>query len=664
MSKVGLASEAAALLKTKGQSKERAQSRERRKWARAQGNSASSSSKRAAAAAVLEEKDEDADDDDDSDANSSSSGFASDTTTDEDTHMDCDDDDEAAGSAAGGGAGGSRAHRGSNVAHAAANDKATRSHRGSHGNESICASPPPSLFPSNRATDFTTDESKLHIYAYEAKEFLHMLEQEGYGTDSDDGWRLLPLIGPTRDLVHELTDVQQAFTTRPPAKAAAAANTTTDASSSTNSPHIRSSLARTHSGTSQGQQKFWLALWADTVDPETNQPRQRLEVLLVRCSNAGPILIGSPYDFTAADMAALTPRTRLLAGKVKSLLPSTLQTPGGSVKYSAGSPLANIHAVIGQSALASVFATIWSIMSPAAMAQYEREMPQQQQTPTPTAGPTPSSTTSTVPPSSARIAAASHSSASYRSRKLKLSHIPVEQLPSSLDLLPGFQTRLATEQDDIKTIGKLFRDFRKALAPRGHFVNIEQSLIEARKALAENRLWIYSVYSTTCEGLSLLAGYLTVGAETAQSIAITELFVHSDYRKRNVAESLVRAATIYYMSKAPQPKRQLVCLIPDSFDAATRVFARVGFRLGEQARLETTLAGVRFLLCPLLLLTKLGHQLSLFPFLFFLFSFSARRRSASQARSNASAGIHLSQLGGKALGMSFTRCAMLLVLES
>lgn len=217
-------------------------------------------------------------------------------------------------------------------------------------------------------------------------------------------------------------------------------------------------------------------------------------------------------------MAALTPRARLLAAKVKSLLPSTLQTPGGSVKYSAGSPLANIHAVIGQSALASVFATIWSIMSPAAMAQYEREMPhlqqqqhQQQASDGSTLNPPDSPQYPLDLASSARIAAASHSSAAYRSRKLKLSHIPRSSVPSPLDLLPGFQTRLATENDDIKTIGKLFRDFRKALAPRGHFVNIEQSLIEARKALAENRLWVYSVYSTTCEGLSLLAGYLTVG---------------------------------------------------------------------------------------------------------------------------------------------------------
>lgn len=83
-----------------------------------------------------------------------------------------------------------------------------------------------------------------------------------------------------------------------------------------------------------------------------------------------------------------------------------------------------------------------------------------------------------------------------------------------------------------------------------------------------------------------------VSAETNQSIAITELFTHPDYRNRNVAESLVRAVTIYYLSKAPRPKRQLICLIPDSFDAATRVFARVGFRLGEQSRLEQSLTGV------------------------------------------------------------------------
>lgn len=138
--------------------------------------------------------------------------------------------------------------------------------------------------PSSRTTEFTSDESKLHIVSYEAKEFLQMLENEGYGTGTDDGWRLLPLIGPTRDLVHELTDAQQAYTR--PAKASS--DTAPSSSAPSSASNVRNSLARTHSGVCQGQQKFWLALWADTVDPETNVPRQRLEVFLVRCSNAGP----------------------------------------------------------------------------------------------------------------------------------------------------------------------------------------------------------------------------------------------------------------------------------------------------------------------------------------------------------------------------------------
>lgn len=153
-------------------------------------------------------------------------------------------------------------------------------------------------------------------------------------------------------------------------------------------------------------------------------------------------------------------------------------------------------------------------MSPAATAQLERETAalQRQQAENNSLQIPVGSTPSPVDlPSAAQVAAAAHSSASYRSRKLKLSHIPFHSLPSSLDLLPGFHTRLANEQDDLTTIGNLFRGFRKALAPKGHYVNFDQSLIEARKALAERRLWVYSVYSTTCEGLSLLAGYLTIG---------------------------------------------------------------------------------------------------------------------------------------------------------
>lgn len=320
--------------------------------------------------------------------------------------------------------------------------------------------------------------------------------------------------------------------------------------------------------------------------------RKKGEVLLADQKILPPVLIGSPFDFGAANLDATALRARMLASKVKSLLPSTLQTPGGTVKYSAGSPLANIHAVIGQGALTSLFATIWSCLGqkpePSDMQLHQTSHSPFMQTPNGVSPPPDVHMTSL---SQGSVGSVPHSS-TFRSRKLKLSHLPVESLPSSLDLLPGFQTRLASEKDDIKTIGRLFRDFRKALAPKGHFVNLDQSLIEARKALAENRLWIYSVYSTTCEGLSLIAGYLTVGAETDQSIAITELFTHSDYRKRNVAESLVRAVTIHYLDRAPVPKRQVVCLIPDAFDAATRVFARVGFRLGEQSRLESTLTGV------------------------------------------------------------------------
>lgn len=127
--------------------------------------------------------------------------------------------------------------------------------------------------PSSRHTTFTLDESKLHVVSYDAKGYLEMLETQGLGTNTDDGWRLLPLIGPTRDLVHELTDVHHAYShARPP---------------SDHISHIRNPLNRAHSG-SQAQQKFWLALWADMEDETSGDPSPRLEILLVRCSNAGP----------------------------------------------------------------------------------------------------------------------------------------------------------------------------------------------------------------------------------------------------------------------------------------------------------------------------------------------------------------------------------------
>lgn len=147
----------------------------------------------------------------------------------------------------------------------------------------------------------------------------------------------------------------------------------------------------------------------------------------------------------------------------------------------------------------------------------------------------------------------------------------------------------------------------------------ERSRLAVRKAVDSQNLWIYHLFSTAFPGLTLVAGFLTTERArrgpsrsrpagslppfsatdlersssaadcSAFSLAITSLFVAPEYRKRGVAEALVRSAVRYYLvekgyttiSAYVDPEDEIVC----------RVFRRVAFGIPTVEQLAVTTHG-------------------------------------------------------------------------
>jgi GNAT superfamily N-acetyltransferase len=106
---------------------------------------------------------------------------------------------------------------------------------------------------------------------------------------------------------------------------------------------------------------------------------------------------------------------------------------------------------------------------------------------------------------------------------------------------------------------------------------------------------------------AVVAGFLTLGSETATSIAITALYTGEIYRNKGVGEALLRSACRASIEKPRPGKTSVIALIPDATVArrmsmsanpsrnpnpadeikppvAVRLFARLGFRISQYVR--------------------------------------------------------------------------------
>ncbi|EED82651.1 predicted protein [Postia placenta Mad-698-R] len=137
---------------------------------------------------------------------------------------------------------------------------------------------------------------------------------------------------------------------------------------------------------------------------------------------------------------------------------------------------------------------------------------------------------------------------------------------------------------DVDTLIPLFVEF-SSHGPNPVSPETARNII--REGVEARRLWAYRIR----EGL---AGYVLVGRETRRTIAIRNVFVLSQYRRKGIAEAMVRTVTRYYlgaetpneMARAGESaviaKHEICLNVGDP--AVMRIYSRCGFMLDNNAR--------------------------------------------------------------------------------
>ena len=110
-----------------------------------------------------------------------------------------------------------------------------------------------------------------------------------------------------------------------------------------------------------------------------------------------------------------------------------------------------------------------------------------------------------------------------------------------------------------------------------------------RLAANRNRLWFvcYQDPNQPVTSSKIMAGFIRVGRDTPKSISIMNVYVSPAFRKKGIAEALVRAVTRFYLGVKPlgfdyqgddllQPKDEVCLGVIDP--GAERVYIRSGFQ--------------------------------------------------------------------------------------
>ena len=150
------------------------------------------------------------------------------------------------------------------------------------------------------------------------------------------------------------------------------------------------------------------------------------------------------------------------------------------------------------------------------------------------------------------------------------------------------------DEEEASCLAPLYMEF---LAHSPSTATYEEAVSVMKDAIKARRLW-YCRYQDSSEEPNLstkeIAGYVMVGRETPRTIAIRNVFVSSNYRRKGIAEALVRAVTRYYLGAAPlgfnasgteigHKAKEEVCLnVAD--EGARKLYIKCGFLLEDGAR--------------------------------------------------------------------------------
>lgn len=144
----------------------------------------------------------------------------------------------------------------------------------------------------------------------------------------------------------------------------------------------------------------------------------------------------------------------------------------------------------------------------------------------------------------------------------------------------------AQGDDEALELAPLFVEFH-AVGP--DTATLEEGVSVLRDAIKSGRLW-YCRYHDPAG----MAGYIMLGRETPRTVAIKNVFVSANYRRKGIAEALVRAVTRYYLGTEPlgfelqrseegrKVKREVCLNVADA--GAKRLYIRCGFLLADDAR--------------------------------------------------------------------------------
>lgn len=153
-------------------------------------------------------------------------------------------------------------------------------------------------------------------------------------------------------------------------------------------------------------------------------------------------------------------------------------------------------------------------------------------------------------------------------------------LPSPSTAFIPHNFTLAQTEEEADTVAPLVVDFATEGPNRKTLQEAQRTM---RVAAQMRQLWVYRV-----EGE--IAGYCLVGRFTPRTVAIRNVYVSHTFRRRGIAESMVRALTRFYLGAeplgfegAPSPKpaegvREEMCLNVSKEEVA-RLYKRCGFLL-------------------------------------------------------------------------------------
>ncbi|GJE87074.1 GNAT family N-acetyltransferase [Phanerochaete sordida] len=166
----------------------------------------------------------------------------------------------------------------------------------------------------------------------------------------------------------------------------------------------------------------------------------------------------------------------------------------------------------------------------------------------------------------------------------KASLATLATLPAPPPVLSKYRIELA-RSNDVETLASFYIDF---LGVRHDRMSLQGAWASMDESIRLGDIWV-------CRDQGEIAGYTATGRTTARTVAIRNVYVSPEHRRKGIAEAMTAAVTRFYLGAQPlgfegapdgPPARGVkdeVCLnVVDDFVA--KLYKKCGFLLGEDDR--------------------------------------------------------------------------------